>query len=251
MQIKHKKGSQPVGNSAVSSPSTQQATRSGRGLDMALMVLTLLPAAILVAVIAALNSVVIGTPRQAFFLQRRMGLQGRTFTLVKFRTLTETCDAEGKLLPDELRVTPFGRLLRNSHLDELPQLWNILRGDMSFLGPRPEMLSAYKWAVEEVPGFEQRLCVRPGITGLAQITQGYARQTTGEYERKLQVDLEYIRHKSLALDIRILMATAVWMLRGKGWNWKALQEAEEAVDATDTGVRSFQQAKAHADKKRA
>ncbi|HRV82105.1 MAG TPA: sugar transferase [Planctomycetota bacterium] len=212
---------------------------SSRGLDAALMVVCLVPGVVLVAGIAIVNGLVFRDLRRVFFFQERMGWRGRVFTLVKFRTMRDAVDREGHALNDEQRVTRLGRLLRNTHLDELPQLWNILHGDMSFLGPRPEMLSAHEWAVAQIPGFEQRLAIRPGITGLAQITQGYAQVELASYQRKLAIDLEYIRRKGWLLDAKILVGTAIWMLRGKGWRWNvpALSElagAGEGERLSDT-----------------
>jgi lipopolysaccharide/colanic/teichoic acid biosynthesis glycosyltransferase len=105
--------------------------------------------------------------RRVLFAQTRVGWRGRLFVLYKFRTMV---DGPGD---DRARVTRFGRLLRNTHLDELPQLWNVLRGEMCLVGPRPEMLATERWAAERCPEFVERLVLPPGSPGCAQITQGY------------------------------------------------------------------------------
>lgn len=146
--------------------------------------------------------------------------------------MRDEVDANGHPLPDSVRVTRIGKLLRNTHLDELPQLWNILMGEMSFIGPRPEMESIHAWVSERVPGFEQRLSVRPGITGLAQTTQGYTGLEEGEYAKKLELDLEFIENRSLSFEMQILVRTAVWMMRGRGWRWR--EPAAEDPESSQT-----------------
>ena len=187
--------------------------RALRAPFLYLATVLLLPPAFLLAVpIALLNACVQGSLRRVFFAQPRVGRRGRVFTLYKFRTLL---DGAGD---DERRVTRFGRLLRNTHLDELPQLWNVLVGDMSLIGPRPEMLATERWAARHCPEFCQRLVLRPGLTGLAQVTQGY---TEGGDERayraKLALNRRYRRRLGWRLDCAILARTALWMLRGRGW----------------------------------
>jgi len=131
---------------------------------------------------------------------------------LKFRTMV---DGAGD---DRERVTRFGRFLRNTHLDELPQFWNVLRGDMCLVGPRPEMLATERWAAEHCPEFAERLVLRPGLTGLAQVTQGYTREgDVRAYREKVAWNLRYRERLSLTGDCAILMRTALWMLRGRGW----------------------------------
>jgi lipopolysaccharide/colanic/teichoic acid biosynthesis glycosyltransferase len=96
----------------------------------------------------------------------------------------------------------------------------VLRGEMSFIGPRPEMLEVEQWASEHVPNFVQRLAIKPGITGLAQVTQGYTGRDVGAYAKKLAINLAYIERMSLRFDLEILARTGLWMLRGKGWDWQ-------------------------------
>jgi lipopolysaccharide/colanic/teichoic acid biosynthesis glycosyltransferase len=125
---------------------------------------------------------------------------------------------EGCLGKDAARVTRFGRFLRNTHLDELPQLWNVLRGDMSLIGPRPEMLATERWAAERCPGFVERLCLKPGLTGFAQITQGYTDLgDESAYRAKLALNRRYRAELSLTTDCAILGRTVAWMLRARGW----------------------------------
>ena len=127
-----------------------------------------------------------------FFVQERPGLRGRIFRIVKFRTMTDARDASGRLLPDAQRITRLGRLLRATSIDELPQLWNVLRGDMSLVGPRHE--------------------VRPGITGWAQC---HGRNATS-WEVRLEQDVWYVDHLSARLDLRILLLTVCKVLRREG-----------------------------------
>jgi len=140
----------------------------------------------------------LGSP--VFFRQTRPGLDGKPFKMVKFRTMTDERGLDGALLPDAQRLTPFGRFLRASSLDELPELWNVLRGEMSLVGPRPllmEYLPLYS------PEQARRHVVRPGITGWAQINGRNAISWTD----KFALDVWYVDHRSLWLDVRILWMT--------------------------------------------
>lgn len=140
----------------------------------------------------------LGSP--VLFTQMRPGLHGKPFRMVKFRTMTDERDASGGLLPDAQRLTPFGRFLRASSLDELPELWNVLRGEMSLVGPRPllmEYLPLYS------PEQARRHEVRPGITGWAQVNGRNAISWTD----KFALDVWYVDHRSLWLDVRILWLT--------------------------------------------
>lgn len=194
-----------------------------KALDLVLLGIAL-PLAVLPAIgIGLVNAWVFRDPRKILFFQERVGQGGKIFRMVKFRTMRElgvgSMDSwsTGK---DQLRVTPFGRLLRNSHLDELPQLLNVLRGEMSFIGPRPEMVEIEEWARERVPGFSRRLAVKPGISGYAQITQGYTGRDEEAYREKLAINEHYLDSISLRTDLEIVLRTIVWMIRGKGWDWK-------------------------------
>lgn len=140
----------------------------------------------------------LGTP--VLFRQVRPGLQGRPFTMVKFRTMTDARDARGALLPDAQRLTPFGRFLRASSLDELPELWNVLRGDMSLVGPRPLLMEYLPLYTSEQA---RRHAVRPGITGWAQVNG----RNAISWADKFALDVWYVDHRSLWLDVRILWLT--------------------------------------------
>lgn len=150
----------------------------------------------------------------AFYLQERVGKDGRVFKIIKLRTMV--ADAEAATGPvwaqaDDPRETPLGRILRRTHLDELPQFWNVLKGDMSLIGPRPERPVFVEKFKAEIPNYEARLAVRPGITGWAQINHPSDR-TLDDVRRKLHFDREYIREMGWRLDIRIMAATAARML---------------------------------------
>jgi len=191
-------------------------------LDIVLLAVTLPFAIPLVVAVALASTIAFGSPRRVFFLQPRIGHRGRPFTLVKFRTMSEPQGTpfESWSNGDRARVTPFGRFLRSSHLDELPQLYNVLRGEMSFIGPRPEMVEVEQWAAEHVPGFTERLAIRPGITGPAQVTQGYTPRDVEAYRRKLAINRDYQASLTFGRDLGILVRTALWMLRGRGWKWR-------------------------------
>ncbi len=187
--------------------------RPGRLLMGLVAALITLPAFLLILGISLVNLAVFRSPRKVFFRQERMGRYGRPFLLVKFRTMWDNDHRRSEWGSDEShRVTPVGGFLRKSHLDELPQLWNILRGDMDVVGPRPEMFKAHSWAVKQA-----RLWVRPGITGLAQIRGGYASAEVEAYAEKLRDDLDYMARFTLRQDLAILFKTPIWMLALKGW----------------------------------
>jgi sugar transferase EpsL len=138
--------------------------------------------------------------RPVFFYQKRPGLNGQIFSMYKFRTMTEGRDADGNLLPDEVRLTPFGRWLRSTSLDELPELWNVLKGDMSLVGPRPLL-------VEYLPLYSERQSrrhdVRPGITGWAQVNG----RNAISWEEKFELDVWYVENQSFWLDLKIFFLT--------------------------------------------
>jgi sugar transferase EpsL len=160
-----------------------------------------------IAVVALLVAVRLGRP--VTFRHERPGRNARPFTLLKFRTMTDARGADGALLSDEQRLTPLGRRLRASSLDELPELWNVLRGDMSLVGPRPlltEYLPVY------TPRQARRHEVRPGVTGWAQING----RNDLPWSEKLEMDVWYVEHRSLWLDIRILLRTLAVPFRQRG-----------------------------------
>lgn len=177
--------------------------RAKRIMDVAVAATALAAVAPLMVLVAAFLRATVGRP--VLSTQTRPGLHGEPFALRKFRTMREDRDAHGHLLPDEQRVTRFGRLLRSTSLDELPELLNVLRGDMSLVGPRPllvEYLDRYS------PEQARRHEVRPGITGLAQVEGRNALP----WERKLALDVWYVDHRTLGLDVRLLMRTLVAVL---------------------------------------
>ena len=212
--------------------------RFGRPLFNALLLFTALPIAIPpMVLIFMVNALLHRGLASAFYVQSRVGHRGRTFDIFKFRTMraAKTSDmeswADGS---DQERVTRFGRFLRSTHLDELPQLFNILRGDMNFIGPRPEMIEIEEWAGEVVPGFAQRLAVKPGITGFAQITQGYTGLDVNAYRRKFEINEIYRRNVRFTVDCGIVIRTAIWMLRGRGWEWNDTCAVAFARDNVNT-----------------
>jgi len=140
----------------------------------------------------------LGTP--VLFRQVRPGLHGRPFELIKFRSMRDALDADGRPLPDAERLTPFGGFLRASSLDELPELWNVLRGDMSLVGPRPLLMEYLPlYSAEQA----RRHAVRPGITGWAQVNGRNALS----WEDKFRLDVWYVDHRSLRLDLKIILLT--------------------------------------------
>jgi len=165
----------------------------------------------------------LGSP--VFFRQIRPGLHGRPFQMVKFRTMTDACAADGRLLPDVERLTTFGRFLRASSLDELPELWNVLKGDMSLVGPRPLLMDYLPlYSPEQL----RRHDVRPGITGWAQINGRNALS----WEEKFKLDVWYVSNRSMWLDIKILWLTVRKVLVRDG-----ISAAGEATMPRFTGSR--------------
>lgn len=155
-------------------------------------------------ILGAVIRVKLGSP--VIFKQERPGKNGKLFYLYKFRSMNNNRDEKGELLPDEARLTSFGRKLRSTSLDELPELWNILKGDMSLAGPRPLLVKYLPWYTEEEM---HRHDVRPGLTGLAQVN---GRNTLG-WEERFAYDLEYVRHLSFLMDLKIVVMTVGKVLR--------------------------------------
>jgi sugar transferase EpsL len=173
--------------------------RVQRLLDVVIAATTLLVLSPLLLVIALLVRVQLGSP--VLFTQLRPGRFGEPFTIIKFRTMRDARDRSGALLPDEQRLTRFGEWLRSTSLDELPELLNVLRGEMSLVGPRPllmEYLPVYS------PTQARRHLVRPGVTGLAQVSG----RNAISWEEKFELDVYYVDHRSLWLDAKILARTA-------------------------------------------
>lgn len=151
----------------------------------------------------------LGSP--VFFKQTRPGKNGVSFQMVKFRSMLDAMDQQGKPLPDELRLTSFGRKLRASSLDELPELWNVLKGDMSLVGPRPLLIEYLSIYTSEQA---KRHDIRPGITGWAQING----RNAISWEEKFELDIWYVENHSLFLDIKILFLTVLRVFRRDGIN---------------------------------
>lgn len=179
------------------------------GLTLLLMPI-LLPTLLIVALVVRLDS-----PGPIFFVQTRIGRRGQPFPMVKFRTMFHGAVGPSFTAAGDPRVTRIGSFLRKSRLDELPQLFNILHGDMSWVGPRPEAESLEKRYVRDIEHFSLRGIVRPGVTGWAQINQGYAHESD-EMRSKLEYDLFYLKHCSLWLDLVIVLRTFAVVLRGTG-----------------------------------
>src|SRR5690606_37795329 len=169
-----------------------------------LLLLLLFPVIILIVLLIRFN---MGSP--VIFKQLRPGLGGKPFYLYKFRTMTDERDENGELLPDHLRLTPFGQFLRKYSLDELPQLFNVLKGDISLVGPRPllmEYLELY------TPEQARRHEVKPGITGWAQVNG----RNAISWEEKFKLDVWYVDHQSFWLDLKILFLTVIKVLKSEG-----------------------------------
>ena len=182
--------------------------RGGKRLfDLVLTLPALVLLSPLMGVLAALIRLKLGSP--ILFRQERPGLHGQLFTLTKFRTMTGERDADGHLLPDDQRLTPFGQFLRRASLDELPTLFNVLRGEMSLVGPRPLMP---QYLDRYTPEQARRHAVRPGITGWAQINGRNALS----WEAKFELDVWYVDHLSPWLDVKIIALTVWKVLRREG-----------------------------------
>ena len=189
-----------------------------RGLDLAMAATAGLLLSPLIMAVAGIVRWRLGSP--VLFRQARAGLHGNVFTLYKFRTMRDAFDAQGQLLPDDQRLTKCGRSLRSLSLDELPQLWNILRGDMSLIGPRP-LLARY--LPRYSPQQRRRHEVRPGITGWSQVNG----RNLIDWEERFRLDVWYVDHYSLGLDLRILVRTLLYVLRRRGIS------AEDHVSMTE------------------
>jgi exopolysaccharide biosynthesis polyprenyl glycosylphosphotransferase len=187
-----------------------------RGFDIVVSLIGLvlsLPISLIAMLIVKITS-----PGPVFFRQARVGEDGRIFDIFKLRTMVN--DAEKQTGPvwakeNDPRVTPFGRFLRMSRIDEIPQLVNVLRGEMSIIGPRPERPEFFDMLSKEISDYEKRLKVKPGITGLAQIKQSYD-STIKDVRKKVKFDLLYIKRMCFLTDFRILLGTVLVVLTGKG-----------------------------------
>ena len=177
---------------------------------MSLVVLALL--AIPMLIIALL--IRIDSPGSALFRQERLGKDGRPFTIFKFRSMRVDAEKNGPQWADkdDPRCTKLGRILRKSRLDEIPQLWNILKGEMSFVGPRPERVCFYEKFETYIHGFSKRLLVKPGLTGYAQVNGGYELKP----EEKIVYDIAYIKGQSITLDLWCMFKTVKLVFTHEG-----------------------------------
>lgn len=151
----------------------------------------------------------LSSPGPAIYSQERIGKGGKPFRIYKFRTMVVDAEKEGKPMleqSDDPRLTPFGRVLRRRHLDELPQIWNVLKGDMSFVGYRPERQYFIDKIMKENPDYELLYQTMPGVTSMATIENGYT-DTMEKMLKRLDMDLDYVRHRNLLLDAKIIAKT--------------------------------------------
>jgi sugar transferase EpsL len=186
---------------------TLYARRGKRLFDLVVSAILLVLLAPVIGIVALAVRMRLGSP--VLFRQQRPGLMGRPFTMLKFRTMIDARNGEGRPLPDEQRLPPFGAALRRLSLDELPELWNVLRGDMSLVGPRP-LLMAY--LDRYTPDQARRQEVSPGVTGLAQVDG----RNSLSWEDKFRLDVTYVDNVSPGLDLRILIRTVQTVLTGRG-----------------------------------
>ena len=170
------------------------------------------PVIILAAIIVKLES-----KGPVFFIQERIGEGNKKFNIVKFRSMTTDAEKDGPqwASKNDNRVTKFGKIMRATRIDELPQLWNVLRGEMSFVGPRPEREFFIQQLEKEIPYYNLRHTVKPGLTGWAQVMYPYGASVEDAY-RKLQYDLYYIKHHSIPFDVKVLLKTVTIVIFGKG-----------------------------------
>lgn len=198
-----------------------------RLLDIMLSGIALLLLSPLILVLILIVRCKLGSP--VFFKQERPGLHEKTFTLKKFRTMTDKKDETGQLLPDSMRLTKFGKFLRSSSLDELPELWNIFVGDMSLIGPRPLLVSYLPYYSERE---RLRHTVRPGLTGLAQVSG----RNFLQWDKRLEKDVEYVEHITFLGDLKILAMTVKVALKPEH-----VAEDTNAAEGNFAEIRKAQQ----------
>lgn len=200
---------------------------SHRLLDVSLVTLSL-PLTLPVATFVALRvRRQLGSP--VLFRQTRPGLGGKPFQMMKFRTMTDARDAAGHLLPDAERMTPFGRWLRATSLDELPELWNVLKGEMSLVGPRPLLMQYLpRYSAEQA----RRHQVKPGLTGFAQVRG----RNAISWDEKLAFDVWYVDHRTLCLDVRILFETVLKVMRRQDINAVGQDTMSEFMGSKDRNI---------------
>jgi sugar transferase EpsL len=191
---------------------------SKRIFDLLITILGLVVTLPLLLIISVLVWIFLGTP--ILFLQKRPGYKGRPFTTLKFRTMSERKGPDGNLLPDSERLTSFGRFLRSTSLDDLPQLWNVFTGEMSLVGPRPLLM---RYLDRYTPEQMRRHDVLPGITGWAQI---HGRNTL-DWDEKFRLDVWYVDHRSFWLDLKILFLTPWKVFKREGISQPGQATTEE------------------------
>lgn len=169
---------------------------------------------LLIPIVIVAIKVKMDSPGPVIYSQRRLGKNGRVFNMYKFRSMYIDAESKGArwAAGDDPRITPFGRFMRKTRLDEVPQFWNVIKGDMSLIGPRPERPVFSKEFEKKIIGFHQRTLVRPGISGLAQVMGGYELLP----KHKVLYDLEYIQNRSILLDLSIIAKTIMTIFTGKG-----------------------------------
>ena len=192
-----------------------------RILDFILSLLVIIILSPVLLVVALLVRIKLGSP--VIFKQKRPGLHEKIFILYKFRTMTDERDEEGELLPDEVRLTKFGKLLRSTSLDELPELFNILKGDMAIVGPRPQLVRDMVFMNDAQ---RKRHSVRQGLTGLAQISG----RNNISWEEKIDYDLEYIKTISFINDLRIILKTVLKVFKKEDISTDGMETAEDYGD---------------------
>ncbi|MDO7213379.1 sugar transferase [Acinetobacter nosocomialis] len=180
-----------------------------RLIDIVISLIALIILSPIFILIAYKVSKNLGSP--IFFLQERPGKNGKIFKMIKFRSMKDAIDENGNLLPDEDRITPFGHKLRSTTLDEMPQLFNVLKGDMSIVGPRPQLVDFMK---HYTPRQMRRHEVRPGMTGLAQVNG----RNNLSWEEKFELDVEYVEKHNIWLDFKIMCKTVLVILKKEGIN---------------------------------
>jgi len=201
---------------------------SKRIFDLGVTLLTAVLWGPILLVLAVLVRVKLGSP--VLFRQTRPGWGGRPFLLLKFRTMTEARDAKGVLLPDSERLTAFGKWLRSTSMDELPELINVLRGEMSLVGPRPLLM---QYLTRYTPEQARRHEARPGLTGWAQVNG----RNAISWEQKFQLDVWYVDHQSLGLDVKILFLTALKVFSREGVNASGDTSSPEFMGSPATGQK--------------
>ena len=182
------------------------------------LLICLFPVLVVVSILIKFK---LGSP--VIFSQQRPGLNNEIFRMFKFRSMTNEKDLHGNLLPDEVRVTRFGKLLRESSLDELPELWNIFKGDMSFVGPRPQLVKDLIFMSDDE---RKRHNVLPGLTGWAQVNG----RNNISWEDKFKFDLFYIENQSFTLDIKIIFMTIFKVIKKSDINTNGMETAEDLGD---------------------